>query len=146
MDFICHRKSLIRVRTALVLSSYLVERFGSFAQDATAEVRLKLKTAKQSRVRLSVPKWLAAKTFRVEYSPNCANPWLIRLVGYGQGHIDGRPYAPMGLGTLKPTGDALGFGATFALAANNALKHWENQKRLAQERFESQAKGRLVRS
>jgi len=123
-----------------------VERFGSFVLDATAEERLKLKTVKQSRVRLSVPKWLAAKTFQVAYSPNCESPWLVRLVGYGQVHIDGRPYAPMGLGALEPTGDVLGFGATFALAANNALKHWENQKRLAQERIAEQAKGGLVRS
>lgn len=106
-----------------------MERFGLFALDATAQERLKL------RVRLSVPKWLAAKTFRVEYSPNCASPWMVRLVGYGQGCIDGRPYAPMGLCNEEPTQDALGFGHSFAAAANNALKHWGNQKRLAEERI-----------
>lgn len=39
----------------------------------------------------------------------------------------------MGLCNEAPTQDALGFGHSFAAAANNALKHWGNQKRLAEE-------------
>lgn len=33
----------------------------------------------------------------------------------------------------KLTDDAIGFGNSFAEAAKNALKHYENQKRLAEE-------------
>ncbi len=117
-----------------------MERFGLFALDATAEERLKLSATKTNRVRLSVPKWLAAKTFQAEYSPNCASPWLVRLVGYGRGCIDGQPYAPMGLCNEAPTNDALGFGHSFAGAANNALKHWGNQKRLAEEQMQRRLK------
>lgn len=60
-----------------------------------------------------VPEWLKKKTFRVEYSPNCPSPYLVRLVGKGKYRITGDKT------------DACGYGKTLQQAADNALKEQE---------------------
>lgn len=55
-----------------------------------------------------MPDWLNAETFRVEHCPNCPSPFLVRLVQYGRGKIDGTE------------ADARGYGKTLTEAANKA--------------------------
>lgn len=55
-----------------------------------------------------VPKWLKDCTCRIEYSPNCPIPFLVRLVGKGNGQIRG------------DTRDAIGYGQTIVEAALRA--------------------------
>ena len=69
-----------------------------------------------------IPDWLLKLTFRVEYSPNCSLPFLVRLVGKGRGMIDGLPYIG------DKTDDALGFGATIEEAAEAARDAREGAK------------------
>jgi hypothetical protein len=51
----------------------------------------------------------------IQYNPNCPMSFLVRLVGKGQNHIDGKYY--------DQTKDILGFGRTLDEAAQNALRH-----------------------
>ena len=54
-------------------------------------------------------------TFRVEYSPNCAKPYRIRLVGSGAGEIDGLP--------VDRSLDLIAHGDTFVEAASKAVEY-----------------------
>lgn len=91
-------------------------------------------------LRQSVPDWLLQKTFRIEYNPGCLSPFLVRLVGKGRGRIDGLPYMGIGKGIQRTeteelmavdhpkfTQDALGFGKTLMVAAEEARKALEKQ-------------------
>ena len=63
---------------------------------------------------------LSELTFAVQHNPNCPSPWLVRLPG-SSGAIDMKPYGD-GIGLVRnQTADILGFGKTFADAANVAL-------------------------
>ncbi len=55
-----------------------------------------------------LPDWLSQETYRVEHCPNCPAPYLVRLVQYGRGRIDGTE------------ADARGYGKTLSEAANKA--------------------------
>jgi len=52
-------------------------------------------------------------TFVVQHNPNCAKPFLVRLVGPGMPQIDYKPY--------RKTTDLLGFGSTLEEASTEAL-------------------------
>lgn len=85
-----------------------------------------------------VPPWLLEKTFAVQYCPNCPKPWLVRLVGFGSGSLDNKPYQH------GQTRDALGFGKTCeeaALAAQAVVDaaRAEFQEELARERPQRRA-------
>jgi hypothetical protein len=78
-------------------------------------------------MKITVPKSLLDRTFRIEHSPNCPTKWLVRLVGNGEAIIDGLPYTQWMNrfdqsihGEL--TRDALGFGKTLNQAAKRAIK------------------------
>jgi hypothetical protein len=73
-----------------------------------------LKTAAAAN---AAPEWLAKETFAVQYSPNCPKPYLVRLIGRGQGTLDMRSYTNAGEQSSK---DVLGFGTSLAEAAENA--------------------------
>lgn len=70
---------------------------------------------------MKLPKWLEGVTFAVQHNPNCSSPFLIRLVGYGAGIIDGN-HPSVG------TRDALGYGPTLAIAARRARLAKAEQK------------------
>lgn len=55
-----------------------------------------------------IPDWLLELTFRVEHNPNCPSPFLVRLVQWGRGSIDGTDQ------------DAIGHGRSLAEAAERA--------------------------
>lgn len=60
-------------------------------------------------------------TYAVQYNPNCPQPFLVRLVGPGNGHIDYKPH--------NETGDILGFGQTLEQAARQAIRSLEIRRR-----------------
>jgi len=69
-----------------------------------------------------IPEWLRAMTFRIDYSPNCPSPVLIRMPSIRSGGIDGKRY--FGFKGDKPgdlTKDQLFFGKTIGDAAARAL-------------------------
>lgn len=66
---------------------------------------------------------MAKQTYRVEHSPLCPAPYLVRLVGGGI--IDG-------LGP-KQTKDICGYGKTFVEAASKALREKEDRRRAKQK-------------
>lgn len=88
-------------------------RYFGLPRDVAAEYEaLKIAAAAKAE-----PEWLTRETFGVQYSPNCHKPYLVRLVGRGQGGLDMRSYTNAGEQSTK---DALGFGMTLAEAAENA--------------------------
>ena len=66
----------------------------------------------------ALKKRLEEYTFRVEYSPNCPKPYLIRLVGPGAGGIDGLP--------VGQTRDIFAYGMTFDEVVVEVLKKKES--------------------
>jgi hypothetical protein len=69
---------------------------------------------------LDLPAELLATTHVIEYSPNCAQRFLIRIPGYGKPLIDKR--------RLGTTGDAIGYGNNPEDAFKQALAKREEQK------------------
>ena len=69
----------------------------------------------------TVPDWLLTKTFAVQFNPNCAKPFLVRLVDPDMGQLDMKPYAVGGVENPDLTKDVLGFGMTLKEAAEQAL-------------------------
>lgn len=63
---------------------------------------------------------ITKRTFAVQHNPNCPSPWLVRLPGRSL-FIDLKPYSSI-TSQDDVTGDILGFGKTFAEAADAALK------------------------
>lgn len=88
-------------------------RYFGLPREVVAEYEA-LKTAAAAKAE---PEWLAKETFAVQYSPNCPKPYLVRLVGRGQGGLDMKCYTNAGEQSSK---DALGFGMSLAEAAENA--------------------------
>lgn len=66
-----------------------------------------------------LPDWIYADTFRIEHNPNCPSPFLVRLVQYGRGQIDGTDQ------------DAMGYGKTLGEAAERARIQRDAVKALA---------------
>ena len=62
---------------------------------------------------MSILEELHRRTFVLEHNPNCKNPFLIRLSGYGQGRIDSKP--------IEETRDVVGCGETLEEAAKSAI-------------------------
>ena len=56
------------------------------------------------------------KTYALQHNPNCPSPFLIRLVGRGQGRLDLAPYTP-----VWETKDRLFFGKTLKEAVELAV-------------------------
>jgi hypothetical protein len=67
-----------------------------------------------------IPQEMLKKTFVIEYSPNCAMHFQVRLVGLHRSHIDGLP--------LRETKDAIGYGMHASIAFDEACKAYEQQK------------------
>lgn len=63
----------------------------------------------------NIPAWMAQQTFAIQHNPNCAKPFLVRLIKKGQSGLDLKPYA-FGVETQ----DALGFGDTLEEASEAA--------------------------
>jgi len=53
-------------------------------------------------------------TYAVQHSPNCPSPFLVRLIGRGQGFLDNK--------LACETKDICGYGTTLRQAAEKALK------------------------
>ena len=66
----------------------------------------------------NIPEWMLRKTFEIQYNPNCASKFLVRLVRPGRGRIDRLPYS--GHETTELTKDILGFGETLEEASREA--------------------------
>ncbi len=66
---------------------------------------------------------LEGKTHLIQYSPHCPHPYLIRMVGKGQGKLDLLPY-PDSLKLSQPpfTQDIIGSGETFAEAVDAVMR------------------------
>jgi len=64
---------------------------------------------------------LSHLTYRLEHSPNCPSPYLIRLVAPRGGYIDGES-------PLK-TKDLLAYGRTLEASVEEALKLYEKKRR-----------------
>jgi len=60
-------------------------------------------------------KRLESKTYRVDHSPNCPSPYLVRLVGKGCATLYAGYYRD------KECTDYLGFGKTLSSAAHRAF-------------------------
>lgn len=73
-----------------------------------------------------IPEELKDKTFRLEYTPNCANPFLIRILGKGQGKLDGKPYI-YPKDDPRNSKDIIGFGTTLKAATNAAMGKLQKQ-------------------
>jgi len=69
-----------------------------------------------------VPLEIMKIVFHVEYSPACTKPFLVRLMGQGEGKMDKEP--------AHKTKDVMGYGDTFAEAAEMALSKRKAQKTL----------------
>ena len=67
---------------------------------------------------MNIPDWMLKKTFMIQHNPNCASPFLVRLVRPGKGRIDGLPYS--GHSDTVMTKDILGFGDTLEEASREA--------------------------
>lgn len=65
-----------------------------------------------------LPDWLSEETYRVEHCPSCPSRYLVRLVQWGRGTIDGTEL------------DARGYGKTLAEAAERARIQREAVKAL----------------
>ncbi len=66
---------------------------------------------------------LNGKTFIVQYGPHCPHPYLIRMVGRGQGKLDLLPYPdPIMLSQPPFTQDIIGSGETFAEAVDAVMR------------------------
>lgn len=73
---------------------------------------------------------LERTTYRVEHNPNCPSPFLVRLVGWGKGSIDGKPVPhPLTREDSEVTFDAYGYGRTFEEAGEAALQARYRQKK-----------------
>jgi hypothetical protein len=66
---------------------------------------------------MSAGKKLSEMTYVVEHNPNCAFPYLVRLVGPGSGGLDKLPPGQ--------TKDVLGYGTTVEKAAGQAFEKLE---------------------
>jgi hypothetical protein len=67
-------------------------------------------------------------THVIEYSPNCAKRWLLRLVGFRQGKMDKLP---------KNTNDAVGYGDTLEDAFDAAYAVYKQQEAAAKTKLAS---------
>ncbi len=73
---------------------------------------------------------LGKHTYRLEHSPNCPSQYLVRLVGWGKGKIDGEPiWHPLMQKSTVQTEDAYGYGKTLEAAAEAAFAMKEAQQK-----------------
>ena len=72
---------------------------------------------------MNIPDWMLKKTFMIQHNPNCASPFLVRLVRPGKGRIDGLPYS--GHSDTVMTQDIIGFGDTLEEASREAREAGE---------------------
>jgi hypothetical protein len=65
---------------------------------------------------------LSKYTYRIEHNPNCPSQYLVRLVGWSRGQIDGKPTGhPLMAQNTETTADAYGYGKTLEAAAEAAI-------------------------
>ena len=66
---------------------------------------------------MSILEKLHIHAFVLEHNPNCKSPFLIRLSGFGKGHIVSK--------SIEETGDVVGCGETLEEAAKSAISQRE---------------------